>query len=700
MKLNNLSATIKSIDYKAFAINHIEKLLVVIALVFFVFILAKSTWQTDQRSPADLSQKLADAESKFLSPTSNPWPDKDREDFARSSDVDEKIKQVLDRISVQDYAFSTDFDFPLYPTTEPAVEPNWLPVNHLIANAGRVQLFQLDPAKAARLEEQMEQLAEAEKEKNDAKKKQLVSDLASEYAISDELLNPPEEQPRSEGGGRGFGRNQEDDEDDRRSRGSQLTDAQKRARRAKSEASEMEGMRFIAVRGVFPIRNQQLELLKAMKSKQMAQKVQMDTLFSHAILERKTAIPGKDPWSGTWERVSDEFHKDIIDHSIGFEPERVNQLIISGDFTMPLPKRVRGSWGNYATHPLVENYKLSDEEISYQMELIENVVQKQLEEYKAEQQAKLNKKGWGNKQTNYAPALRSAARDAGGTDSFIESIAGKTDSEQKDLIKARLRELATAESNLLLFRYFDFSVEPGKVYKYRVRLIVNNPNYREELHRVASPEIADGEFRETPWSKETLPVAVIDDLQYYITKADEGITREFDLPEVSFDCFQWLPEHGTLVNSSFNYSVGDYVRGTKKTEVIKPASKEEMIVKEDAEFSSNDLLLGVAVPYTLDPELHPDLAIKEEQKKRNKGLGSPIMALTTNHLGALKVSDNLSEMNSYERMQTRKEYEKIAYESGGSNRAGLSIGGRRDRDEDEDNPADLRRGGRRGGRER
>ncbi|GAG45896.1 unnamed protein product, partial [marine sediment metagenome] len=32
----------------------------------------------------------------------------------------------------------------------------------------------------------------------------------------------------------------------------------------------------------------------------------------------------------------------------------------------------------------------------------------------------------------------------------------------------------------LLFRFFDFSVEPGKHYQYRARLVLNNPNYRVE----------------------------------------------------------------------------------------------------------------------------------------------------------------------------------------------------------------------------
>ncbi|HVX14544.1 MAG TPA: hypothetical protein VHC22_25375 [Pirellulales bacterium] len=61
-----------------------------------------------------------------------------------------------------------------------------------------------------------------------------------------------------------------------------------------------------------------------------------------------------------------------------------------------------------------------------------------------------------------------------------------------------------------LFRFFDFDVEPGKVYRYRVKLVALNPNYDLPTRFLTTPEDAQGIFREGPWSAPSPAVAVVD----------------------------------------------------------------------------------------------------------------------------------------------------------------------------------------------
>ncbi len=146
---------------------------------------------------------------------------------------------------------------------------------------------------------------------------------------------------------------------------------------------------------------------------------------------------------------------------------------------------------------------------------------------------------------------------------------------------------------MLLFRYFDFEVEPGECYRYRVQLVVENPSYGETF--VASTSVAEGEFRETPWSAASTAVAVDKDVEYALAKASVrgGVTTGADLSVVQFDS-----NEGTLISDTFPVKYGAYVGAEKKKtlhlELAPPDLKEEEVT-----FSSKDVLLdSVSGPRT------------------------------------------------------------------------------------------------------
>jgi hypothetical protein len=57
----------------------------------------------------------------------------------------------------------------------------------------------------------------------------------------------------------------------------------------------------------------------------------------------------------------------------------------------------------------------------------------------------------------------------------------------------------------LLLRYFDVDVEPGRLYRYRIRLTNLNPAFAEND---VPPEVSEGEQRQSPWSDPSPVVTV------------------------------------------------------------------------------------------------------------------------------------------------------------------------------------------------
>ncbi len=59
-----------------------------------------------------------------------------------------------------------------------------------------------------------------------------------------------------------------------------------------------------------------------------------------------------------------------------------------------------------------------------------------------------------------------------------------------------------------LFRFIDFSAQPGKAYRYRVQLIVSNPNSNLPEKILVDPKEGKGAYKTSPWSAPSARIAV------------------------------------------------------------------------------------------------------------------------------------------------------------------------------------------------
>lgn len=85
-----------------------------------------------------------------------------------------------------------------------------------------------------------------------------------------------------------------------------------------------------------------------------------------------------------------------------------------------------------------------------------------------------------------------------------------------------------------LFRFFDFDVEPGKRYKYRVRLALYNPNFAVPVRYLADPSLREQPELYTDWSPPTPTVAAASGTQMFAGGVDpvepraKVLVRQFD----------------------------------------------------------------------------------------------------------------------------------------------------------------------------
>lgn len=185
------------------------------------------------------------------------------------------------------------------------------------------------------------------------------------------------------------------------------------------------------------------------------------------------------------------------------------------------------------------------------------------------------------------------------------------------------------EADLLLFRYFDFDVEPGECYRYRVRLITKNPSFGETF--VNGQSVAEGEMRESPWSVPSTATAVHKDVEYALLKASEKAGRRegAELEVVQFD-----PTTGTLISDKFKVPLGGYVGVEKKKsphlDLAVPSFDDEEIT-----FRSQDVLLDSAVAPNLSESVKKDLNLSPKKLRELSKQGELDLAVTVNRFGEI-----------------------------------------------------------------
>ena len=96
-----------------------------------------------------------------------------------------------------------------------------------------------------------------------------------------------------------------------------------------------------------------------------------------------------------------------------------------------------------------------------------------------------------------------------------------------------------------LFRFIDRTVEPGKRYRYRVRLFLANPNFNRDPHLLERLELGREPWIITPWSEPSNVVEVPRDDRLLVLGVKPSLGYQTD-PTAKVALLKWIPKHGEM----------------------------------------------------------------------------------------------------------------------------------------------------------
>jgi hypothetical protein len=697
------------VNPKQLVIDHGEKAAFGLIVVLVLLAIVGTNWSPYDKSPEDITTKVADAEAKI---TVTTWPDEEQKTFA----LDESMQParvvdagINDRIAVAPtYMASQTLMKDKEARDDPLQTPVFQPVVDMIASSARV-LIELPPDPAEMLASAVgEQEAGAE---GTSEESPADEDLRDEFLdrgtagnVPGAVSGVPGAEPYGPTGEGQHGAMPGASRDYSSTLAPELmmesmmhgavsgTDGM--AMGAAPVTANGKGYPFVSVRGVFEYKEQVRKYTEAIH------KGYADALKEFAIidfeLQRQQLVAAPDTWT-EWELVDTQVFRDVVNEAAALEGDVVSADVTDSAITCPLPRRLTGRWNKQATHPRLTKFELTDEQMQREMEFNHALLSKFFDEKKNLPAGPVQKKGFAdmvfdsrelqqgymglessydmatmmNAESSSAMSMMHGAemptasgRPGGGgmdpeLEKFAKDLAEKmgtdaNDPKVKEELTKWIKDRAQPEGELLLFRYLDFDVEPGETYRYRVQLILKNPNYLRPLASAGgNPEVVAGETRPTGWSEPTPPITVEETVNYYLTRV-EPVRAPRTYPEARMNVFQYDQEAGTTVQQELEVAFGQHVGG--ETRAMKADPTEGTFEETDYTFHSDDVLVDALPDLTFKASEHPDLKLPPDSRGYSQMTEYAIVVTESNSLSTLdpkSQGSELKEMLAYMEQQDK-----------------------------------------------
>jgi hypothetical protein len=652
---------LKSIDFKALFVNHGEKFGLGLMLLLVLLALSSTSWSRYAGTPEDLDKKAKDARQRFTSTTGNPWPKEKAESF-KVVDFTDRAGQLFARLDLPRYEFTTPLSYPLYRKRELAREPEYLPVEYLVAHAGRA-ILGISPVGAATDSTVVDAGTGT------------VSEATTTTAPTGNRFKSSS--PLGGAGGSGGAAGFPGPAAGHAGMGAGAHSGSAGAHAGAGMYSGMPGMggapsgvaargvRYVAVRGVFPLQQQMVKYVSALN----VMSAEASTMFEllDFVLERQAAVAGPNPWATEWETVNVESALEVLREASDFELDPVQTGVTDSVITMSLPYRLLEFWGDNATHPNIRDFQLKPEEMERELRLQEKLLE-EYEKAKLQSEPKIKRRGLSAGQNDLRQmgqqmmAMPSSAHMMTGMANSMMTESGSGGAGGPRMTAADIKQRLTANGRLLLFRYFDFDVQPGLAYRYRVKLKIRNPNFERAAAEVVSPELAQGAERETPWSNISMPAVVPTSVAYFLKDVDRDPSRDdkfrANKPVANISMFEWDTKLGTMLHDTLKIlNVGQFISEKKKSivlDVATPSYKED----EDVPFLTGDVLLDASGDFEIVPDQHPDLGLRADKGRSNFKLGLLPEALVMTGLGEMRELNPASEKSKEQALKQRVDAER------------------------------------------
>lgn len=648
-------AGIKGLNFKSLLVDHGEKIALAGIGLLVLGVWGTTSWSRTEKSPDEIIKKATNSKTNI---DAGVWPVEKANEFAIVAYQDRASQLLKPMESVAAYEFSTPLYHPLYRKQEQIKEPEWLPVADLIADAGTAIIAINKGLDVTLAETETGDLTKASEE-----------EVNTEFAIRSGVggtaggpgasgaetpvgaYSPPPVAESPFGSSSPYGLDG--------SVGGTVSSVEAR------------GVRYVAVRGIVPLQQQVAKIQKALNLQSLTEAEQYLEILDFK-LERQEAVAGDNPWVGKWEAVDMVADSQILAESPNFDIDPFDARISDATITAPLPLRLMGYWGEHATHPKVRNFTLSPEERAKQERFLDKVVETATKERALlEQSQKPQRRGFAVVQRDLR-ALQGAIMSSSSSDQILGTMSTMMAAPGSPAMTSQQlkKMLDTAGGRLLLFRYLDLQVKPGRAYRYRVKLLFTNPNYNLPIEQIVDPSVAAGAERESPWSTISNPAVVPGDVKYFLAGSERDpvrdVTRSIRKAVANMSVYQWDAKLGSLLNSTLDLtSVGQVIKETKK---VKRADLGNGTYEDaDIVIGTTDLLLDVAadveVNVTLQSKLPvhmAELGLTPVSGKLNFGLLPE--AVVVNEAGQMEFIDSKTNQKQEDELKRRYEGEKKEYE--------------------------------------
>lgn len=317
----------------------------------------------------------------------------------------------------------------------------------------------------------------------------------------------------------------------------------------------LEGRYWVTVTGLIPSWDQEAEFQKVFRD---ATRTYRTDTPEYLFCDVERAVVSSSGELGEYEALDMDAVIEDMEKWAGVYPEKIDKkyLTPSADVTEPLPPLVLANHDpNAIRHPKIPLAgEASAEENKAAAEAAANV-----KDEDAEGDPK-NRRRRGGRSRGAGPRGMPGMMSMGGA---MGGMSGRT-----AVTKEKIEHM--------LFRFFDFTAQPGKKYKYRIRLALENPNYKVPVQFLKSPDLAKEEFIFTDWSEPTPEVFVplgSELLAGDINPKDPSakiLVRQFDMDKALTAVHKFDVSRGGTMNAN-----GIEVSKPKTTNAVTPTGAPE-----------------------------------------------------------------------------------------------------------------------------
>ncbi len=190
----------------------------------------------------------------------------------------------------------------------------------------------------------------------------------------------------------------------------------------------------------------------------------------------------------------------------------------------------------------------------------------------------------------------------------------------------------------IMIRALDLTVEPDTTYRFRVRIVVYNPNLARE-------DVSPGVDTKTvelfgPWSEPTEEVTMPPDVATYALSREPTVPRKLD--QVSFEVARWTPEDGVTIVKRFPAAPGELIGEVSSVQVPIADGDTKKLVSRKTDFNSHQVVLDVMGGDQPIPPLGPGTGGR---------LAVPALSLVVRRDGAVVIRNQANDLHD----QVRKD---------------------------------------------